>query len=324
MPAELIAVTSEVWPLSEVFSISRGAKREARVVVVTLARGPHQGRGEAVPYARYGESIEGTIALIQRLKTIPSREDLAHVMPPGAALNAVDCALFDLEAKESGTPAYKIAGVNVLRPVTTAFTISVAEPGVMAEKALEAAHLPLLKLKLSGEGDAARIAAVRKARPGARLIADANEAWTIELFPALMRAAANANVEVVEQPLPADQDHALKHLPRLVPVCADESVHTAADITRLAGLYDAVNIKLDKAGGLTGALKLQREARAAGLKIMAGSMVATSLATAPALILAQDADWVDLDGPLLLARDREHAITIENGVMAPPVPALWG
>lgn len=320
----LLSVTAESWPLRDVFAISRGQKTEARVVVVTLTRGKHVGRGEAVPYARYGESVDSATKLIQQLNTISTREDLARALKPGAALNALDCALWDLEAKESGSPAYKRAGLASLKPVTTAYTISLAPPDVMAAKARAAAHLPLLKLKLGGAGDAERIAAVRAARPDARLIADANEAWTTGLFPSLMRAAANANIEVIEQPLPADNDEALRSMPRLVPVCADESVHTAADIPRIASLYDAVNIKLDKAGGLTGAITLQKAARAAGLKIMVGSMVATSLAVAPAMIVAQNAEWVDLDGPLLLARDRDHAITIEYGVMAPPVPALWG
>ena len=324
MQAHLIMARTESWPLKDVFTISRGTKTEANVVVIALSSGLHTGHGEAVPYARYGETVAGTINQIQNAGPLTTREDLARRMKPGAALNAIDCALWDLEAKASSIRAAARAGRATLRPVTTAYTISLATPNVMASSARAASQLPLLKLKLGGAGDAERMKAVRAARPDARLIVDANEAWTVALFPSLMQAAFEARVEVIEQPLPENEDGALASLPRLVPLCADESVHTSSDIPRLKGLYDAVNIKLDKAGGLTGALSLQKAARTAGLKIMVGSMVSTSLAVAPAMIVAQDADWVDLDGPLLLARDRDHAITIENGVMSPPDPALWG
>ena len=245
-------------------------------------------------------------------------------MPAGAARNAIDCALWDFEAKTSGRRVHELAGLSAPAPVTTCFTISLGTPDEMAAKARAAAHRPLLKLKLGGSGDAERVAAVRAAVPQARLVADANEAWTIDQLPALMQACRRARIELVEQPLPAGQDDALATLERLVPLCADESVHTAADLPRLARLYDAVNIKLDKTGGLTEALAMSAAAQAAGLKIMMGCMVGTSLGMAPALLLAQRAAWVDLDGPLLLASDREHGLRYDGGTVFPPEAALWG
>jgi L-alanine-DL-glutamate epimerase-like enolase superfamily enzyme len=250
---------------------------------------------------------------------------LARALPPGAARNAVDCAFWDFEAKRTGVRASVLAGgPEDLKPVTTAYTLSLDTPDIMAAKAKSVSDLPLLKLKLGGAGDAERMRAVRHARPGARLIADANEAWTADMLPELMAVAAELGFEVIEQPLAEHDDEFLRSQRWPLPVCADESIRTAADIPRLKGLYDAVNIKLDKAGGLTGALDLHRQARTAGMKIMIGSMVATSLAVAPAFLLAQDADWVDLDGPLLLAHDRDNGIRIADGVMSPPTPALWG
>lgn len=319
-----ISATAETWPLAEAFTISRGSKTAATVVVATVRSGSHTGRGEAVPYARYGETVESALAAIRSLTRVPSREDLLSLLPAGAARNAVDCALYDLEAKCSGTPAAALCGAAGLAPVLTAYTLSLDTPEAMAAKAARVRHLPLLKLKLGGDGDAARMRAVRQARPDARIIVDANEAWTEALLEPLMRAAHEANVELIEQPLPAGADEALWSVPHLVPVCADESLHTRADLGSISGLYDAINIKLDKAGGLTEALSLKREAEARGFRIMIGSMVATSLAVAPAMILAQGAEWTDLDGPLLLAHDREHAIRIDNGMMSPPDPALWG
>jgi L-alanine-DL-glutamate epimerase-like enolase superfamily enzyme len=217
-----------------------------------------------------------------------------------------------------------LAGLASIAPLLTCYTLSLGTPGGMAAKAASVAHLPLLKLKLGGAGDAERMLAVRAARPDARLVADANEAWSAALAPELFAAAAEARVELIEQPFPADTDELLRSIQRTVAVCADESLHTRTDLPRLAGLYDAINIKLDKAGGLTEALALKRDAEKLGLKIMVGSMVATSLAAAPAMLVAQGAGWVDLDGPLLLARDREHAISIADGIMAPPARALWG
>jgi L-Ala-D/L-Glu epimerase len=314
----------ETWPIAGEFVVARGAKREATVVVARVSDGAVSGRGECVPYARYGETVESACAAIAALGSVSDRAELLRRMPAGAARNAVDCALWDYEAKRSGTSAATLAGLPAPRPVTTAYTISLARSEAMAAKAASVPSLPLLKLKLGGEGDAGRLRAVRRARPDARLIADANEAWTLEQLPELMAVAAETGIETVERPLPAGADTALAGIERKVPVCADESLHTRADLAGLAGRYDAVNIKLDKAGGLTEALALAAEARAAGLRIMVGCMVATSLAMAPALLLAQDADWVDLDGPLLLARDRQPGLTYEGALVHLAPPELWG
>jgi L-Ala-D/L-Glu epimerase len=319
------AVAVENWPLAEAFVIARGAKIEARVVVVTLSDGQCVGRGECVPYARYGETVEGVVSTIHAaLPSITNRVALQTALPAGAARNAIDCALWDIEAKRSGQRAHALAGLAELRPVETCFTLSLGTPASMAEKAKAVPHLKLLKLKLGGEGDGERMQAVRLARPDARLVADANESWTVPLIEPLLRAALAAGVELIEQPLPADHDGALADVTHWVPVCADESVHTTRDLKALRDRYDAVNIKLDKTGGLTEALAMANEARAADLKIMSGCMVATSLAMAPALILAQSADWVDLDGPLLLARDRENGLVFDAGMISPPGPLLWG
>ncbi len=315
----------ETWPIAGEFVISRGARREAAVVVAEVGEGTFVGRGECCPYARYGESVEGVAAAIAALASVHDRTELLQRLPAGAARNAVDCALWDWEAKASGTSVSRLAGLPAaLRPVTTAYTLSLGSAEAMAARAASVPSLPLLKLKLGGEGDAERLRAVRQARPDARLIADANEAWTAELLPGLMAAVAETGVEVVEQPLPAGADAALARIEHMVPVCADESLHTRADLAGLAGRYDAVNIKLDKAGGLTEALALAAAARAAGLRIMVGCMVATSLAMAPALLLAQDADWVDLDGPLLLACDRQPGLRYDGALVHPPLPELWG
>lgn len=319
-----ITATHESWPLKEAFTISRGSKTSAEVVCVSASDGAHTGRGEAVPYARYGETVEDALAALRTLGTITTNAELMARLPAGAARNALDCALWGLEAKRKGTSAAALAGLRAVEPILTAYTLSLDTPAAMAAKAAHVPELPLLKLKLGAAGDADRILAVRQARPRARLIADANEAWPIELAASLFEAAARAGVELIEQPFPADADAALRTMQRPVPVCADESLHTRKDLPRLAGLYDAVNIKLDKAGGLTEALALKREAEAAGFKIMVGSMVATSLAVAPAVLVAQGAHWVDLDGPLLLARDRVPALRIEDGIVFAPEPALWG
>jgi L-alanine-DL-glutamate epimerase-like enolase superfamily enzyme len=245
-------------------------------------------------------------------------------MPAGAARNALDCAFWDLEAKRSGRPAFQLAGLTAPRPLVTAFTISLGAPAAMAEAARAAAGRELLKVKLGGGGDPQRVAAVREAAPHAALIVDANEGWTEGNLAENLAACAAAGVTLVEQPLPADDDKPLSALARPIPVCADESVHDRASLAGLADRYDAVNIKLDKTGGLTEALSVATWAREVGLRLMVGSMVATSLAIAPALILAQDADWVDLDGPLLLARDRVPGLRYEGATIFPPEPALWG
>jgi L-Ala-D/L-Glu epimerase / N-acetyl-D-glutamate racemase len=320
-----IEASVETWPIAGEFVIARGAKREAVVVLAHASDGSAHGRGECVPYARYGETVESVIAAIRAHAGESDRASFLRAMPAGAARNAIDCALWDFEAKRSGISATALAGLALSRPLTTAYTISLADAATMARKAAEAARtFPLLKIKLGGEGDAERMRQIRGACPTVRLIADANEAWTPALLTELLSVAAETGLEVVEQPLPAGEDAALAQVPHAVPICADESLHTRADLPALAGRYDAVNIKLDKAGGLTEALALAREARAAGFKIMVGCMVSTSLAIAPAVLLAQGADWVDLDGPLLLARDRAPALRYEGALVYPPEAKLWG
>ena len=325
MPPLIIGASIERWPIAGSFVIARGAKREATVVVAEVGDGAVTGRGECVPYARYGETVEAVREAILALGGLTGRVELQQRMPAGAARNAVDCALWDYEAKLSGRGAFALAGLPSPAPCLTAYTISLADPKTMAAKAAAAAEtMPLLKIKLGGAGDADRMRAVRHACPQARLIADANEAWTADMLGGLMAIAAEAGFELIEQPLPAGADAMLATVPRLVPVCADESLRARADLAALGDRYDAVNIKLDKTGGLTEALVLATEARAAGFKIMVGCMVATSLAMAPAVLLAQGADWVDLDGPLLLARDREPALRYDRALVHPPTPQLWG
>jgi L-alanine-DL-glutamate epimerase-like enolase superfamily enzyme len=323
-----LKVAVESWPIAGGFTISRGAKHEAVVVVATIEDGTHRGCGECVPYPRYGESVESVVGSIEALAPQVAagldRERLGDALPSGAARNALDCALWDLEAKSKGVSVATLAGVGRLKPVETAFTISLASPEEMARKAREERGHPLLKLKLGGDGDEARLAAVRAAVPDARLIVDANEAWSESNLERMLEAATAARVELIEQPLPAGSDDVLEYYERRVPICADESVHDRESLAKIAKRYDAVNIKLDKTGGLTEGLATMAEARALGLKIMVGCMVATSLAMAPALILAQDAEWVDLDGPLLLARDRVPGLIYEAGEVFPPAPALWG
>ena len=321
-------VAVEKWPIAGRFAISRGSRTVAEVVVVSIRDGHHLGRGESVPYARYGETVDGTVMAIRSMAEAIAgglgRDGLRRAMPAGAARNAVDCALFDLEAKSSGRSAAAIAGLSPLRPLQTAYTLSLDAPEAMAAAARAAADRPLLKVKLGGSGDEARIAAVRRAAPNARLIIDANEAWAEADLEPTMAACAAAGVELIEQPLPAGSDAALSAIRRVVPVCADESLHTAADLPALRGRYDAVNIKLDKTGGVTEGLAVLAEARRLGFKVMAGCMVGTSLAMAPALLLAQSADFVDLDGPLLLARDRDPGLRYEGSIVHPPPRTLWG
>lgn len=324
-PPLVINARHEVWPLRSAFVISRGSKTAADVVVATVSDGTHTGRGEAVPYARYGETVEDVIAAIEAAK-FTDRIGLQRQLPPGAARNALDCALWELEAKQSRTTVAGMAGKGALRPLLTAFTLSLGTPEAMADAARAVANLPLLKLKLGGAGDPDRMRAVRQARPDVRLMVDANEAWTPDMLGVFLAAARETNIELIEQPLAAGADDALLDLPRPhdIIICADESVHTVADLPKLGFRYSAINIKLDKAGGLTAAYDLWRAACNQGFKTMVGSMVSTSLAVAPAFILAQDADWVDLDGPLLLAKDRVPGFTIQNGIMRPPEEGLWG
>ncbi len=323
----------ETWALTEQFVISRGAKTHAIVMVVEITDGRHTGRGEAVPYARYGETPDQQYALalatwqvLSHTTASPAelRLTLQSALKPCAARNALDCALWDYEAKASGRSVASLIGATPPRNVLTAYTLSLDTPEAMAAKAASVPHLPLLKLKLGGAGDDARLRAIRAARPDARLIGDANEAWTIDALPHLLAVSAETRLELIEQPLPAHLDAALIGVPRAITICADESLHTRADLAQIAQRYDAINIKLDKTGGLTEALALDRDARALGLKVMVGCMVATSLAMAPALLIASTAHYVDLDGPLLLAVDREPGLQMANGVITPAGSGLWG
>jgi L-alanine-DL-glutamate epimerase-like enolase superfamily enzyme len=323
-----LTVRAESWPIAGTFTISRGSKTAADVVVVEIREGAHVGRGECVPYPRYSETIAGATAAIEALRPQiergVDRPALQIALKAGAARNAVDCALWDLEAKIAGRPAWQLAGLAPPQPAITAYTLSLDSVENMAAAARAHADRPLLKLKLSGPGDLDRVRAVHENAPRARLIVDANESWTPEIYTALAPELAPLGVELIEQPLPAGADAPLAGLARPVPVCADESCHDAASLAHIASKYDAVNIKLDKTGGLTEALRLAAAAKIAGLGIMVGCMVATSLAMAPALLLATEARWIDLDGPLLLTRDREHGLVYKGSRVQPPVSALWG
>lgn len=318
----------ETFPIAGRFVISRGAKTEAAVVRVILRADGQSGHGECVPYGRYGETIDSVLRQIEDMRALVEggggREALRKAMPAGAARNAIDCALWDLEAKLSGTPAFTAAGILTPQPVVTAYTLSLGTPAEMGAAAQAASHRPLLKIKVGGEGDLERLAAVREGAPSAAIIVDANEGWTEQNLEANMAAAAALGVTLIEQPLPAGQDALLAHVAHPVTICADESVHQLKDLAALADRYDAINIKLDKSGGLTEALDMQKKAEELGLAVMAGCMVGTSLAMAPALILAQSARYVDLDGPLLLARDRDPGLSYEGSTVYPPLPALWG
>lgn len=324
----MLTVRSESWPIRGVFRISRGARTEARVVVVEITDGAHRGRGECVPYLRYGETVEGVMETIEEASAAITdgidRVALSELLPAGAARNAVDGALWDLEAKRTGRRAWQIANLPEPGPVTTAFTISLDEPEAMGAAARAEAHRPLLKLKLTGDRDAERIAAVRAAAPDTRIIADANEAWTPDVYADVAPRLAELGVAMVEQPFPATEDEVLRELERPVPIAADESCHTRRDLDRLVGLYDVVNVKLDKTGGLTEAIALVAEARERGFGIMVGCMIGTSLGIAPALLLGGSAEYLDLDAPLLLARDRSEGVRFEGSVLYPPEPELWG
>ena len=327
MPVRL-SVRIERWPIAGSFVISRGAKTEAIVVVAELQDGPCIGRGECVPLARYNQTVEGEAAAIESLAGALAkgldRNALQDALPAGPARNALDCAFWDLEAKRTGKPASTLAGLPPLRPVTTALTISLGTPESMAAAVQKVAHRKLLKIKLGGDGDPARIAAVRRAAPQSELIVDANEAWTEKNLAENLDACAKAGVTLVEQPLPAGKDDALATIARPIAVCADESIHDRSSLGSLAGKYDAINIKLDKSGGLTEALALAADAERAGLAIMVGCMVSTSLAMAPAIFVAQRARVVDLDGPLLLAKDRDGGMRYVDSDVYPPDAGFWG
>jgi L-Ala-D/L-Glu epimerase len=322
---------AESWPVAGAFTIARGSRTEARVVVATIEDEGRIGRGECVPYARYGETVEGVVAAIAAVTPAisdgASRATLLSLMPAGAARNAIDCALWDLEAERSGLRAWTLAGLPEPRPLTTAYTLSLGTPESMEMAARQAAHCPLLKVKLGGEGDPDRIAAVRGAAPQSRLIVDANEAWDEGNLAANIAACHAAGVVLIEQPLPAGKDGILGELGaarRGIAFCADESLHTIADLPGITSLYQAINIKLDKAGGLTAALELFLRAKKLGLMVMAGCMVGTSLAMAPAVLIAAQADFADLDGPLLLARDREPGLVYKDTEIQPFGADLWG
>jgi L-alanine-DL-glutamate epimerase-like enolase superfamily enzyme len=321
-------VTKRSWPLAQPFAISRGTKTTADVVVAELHDGDSQGRGECVPYPHYGENVDSVFAALEAMKGAVfsglNRESLQKALPPGAARNALDAAFWDIEAKRAFCSVADLAGLGTLKPVTTAYTLSLDTPERMGEAAAAQRQRSLLKLKLTGDGDIERVRAVRQSAPASRLIVDANEAWTARQFAELSPVLAELGVELIEQPLPAGDDDALAELPRPVPVCADESCHVTDDLDRLAGKYDAINIKLDKAGGLTEALALAKAGRERGFGIMVGCMIGTSLAMAPAILLAQQADIVDLDGPLLLAADRNQGLRYDASLVYPPEPKLWG
>lgn len=325
--AVTLTVRHDVFPVRGGFTISRGSRTQADVVVAELGAGTLRGRGECLPYPRYGESVEGVMQAIEALAAALaeglSRQVLQDALPPGAARNALDCAFWDLEAKRSGRRVWQLAGLPKPEPLLSAYTLSVDEPAAMARAAAETLR-PLLKLKLAGRGDLERVSAVHAAAPGSRIIVDANEGWSLEDYRTLTARLESLGVEMIEQPLPSGQDEALRGEVRPIKLCADESCHDQASLAALGGKYDMVNIKLDKAGGLTEALALREAAEAAGFEIMVGSMLASSLAVAPAVLLAQGAAIADLDGPLLLARDREPPIKFEGSVIHPPEPALWG
>lgn len=319
----------ETWPVAGSFVIARGAKTHVDVVVVEIVEGDHVGRGEATAIYYHGENAEGVVvqaeAMAGRIADGATRESLLREMPRGAARNAIDAALWDLEAKRTGQPAWGLAGLPAPRPLQSAFTISLGEPAKMEADARAAAPVyPLLKLKLAGEGDIARVAAVRRGAPGARLIVDANEGWTGRDVVAEAEALLPYGVELIEQPVKAGEDHLLDGLASPIPLCADESCQDRADLGRCRGRYAAINIKLDKAGGLTEALMLAAEAQSMGLELMVGCMLSTSLGIAPAMLVAQQARWVDIDGPLLLAADRDHPVRFERGIASPASPQLWG
>lgn len=326
--ARAINFDVERFPITGSFTISRGSKTYAEVVTARITDGGGMGWAECVPYPRYGETIESVCDAISQIHSDivngAGRDDIMKLMAPGAARNAVDCALWDLESKLSGQRAHILACRLPPRPLPTAITISLASPNEMAAQARANSSRPILKVKVGTEDDSARMHAVAGAAPLSRIILDANEGWSEENLQRHLLAAAECKVQLIEQPLPAGKDSLLGKIPHPVPICADESVHTAADLDQLHGLYDAVNIKLDKAGGLTAALELRNAARKRGFGIMVGCMVGTSLAMAPAVLLAQEADFVDLDGPLLLARDRHPGLTYAGTLVSPPDAGLWG
>ncbi|WP_299620534.1 N-acetyl-D-Glu racemase DgcA [uncultured Tateyamaria sp.] len=319
-----IEVTRDVFKLAQVFTISRGSRTEAQVLTVTVSDGLHRGWGECVPYARYGETLDSVTDQISALPADVTRAALYDLLPAGAGRNAVDCALWDLEAKRAGVRAWDLAGLSAPGPEVTAYTLSLDAPEAMRAQAAEHAFRPLLKIKLGTPDDMPRLEAVRAGAPKSRIIIDANEGWSADVYADLAPHLVRLGVDLVEQPLPAGEDDALIGMDRPVPVCADESCHDRASLPQLAGKYDVVNIKLDKTGGLTEALALRQAALAEGYGIMVGCMVGSSLAMAPATLVAQGAGVVDLDGPLLLAEDRKTPLLFDDDGVHPPSEELWG
>lgn len=319
-----ITVTPDIFRLAEVFTISRGSRTEAKVLTVRITDGGHQGWGECVPYARYGETLDSVTAQIEGISLPLTRAALQGALPAGAARNAVDCALWDLEAKRAGKRVWQLAGRAAPGPEVTAFTLSLDTPENMRAAAARHAHRPLLKIKLGTPDDMPRLEAVRAGAPAARIIVDANEGWSTDVYADLAPHLIRLGVELVEQPLPAGADDMLAEIARPLPVCADEACHDRASLPHLKGKYDIINIKLDKTGGLTEALALRDAARIEGYGVMVGCMVGSSLAMAPATLVAQGADVTDLDGPLLLAEDRAHPLEFDSAGVHPPAAALWG
>jgi L-alanine-DL-glutamate epimerase-like enolase superfamily enzyme len=323
-----LTVTRRAWALARPFATAHGIKTTVDVVVAEISDGDSRGRGEGVPLQRYGESIDSVVAAVDAMKGAVfsglNRETLQRALPPGAARNALDCAFWDIDAKRAYRGVAELAGLAAMTPVETVFTLALDTPEKMAELAAANRARPLLKLKLGGVGDVERVRAVRHAVPASRLIVDANESWNESQLGEFMPALIDCRVELIEQPLPADADGALARLKHPIPLCADESCRTLADLDRLDGKYEAINIKLDKAGGLTEALALASEAKRRGFRIMVGGMIGTSLGVAPALLVAQQAEIVDLDGPLLLASDRFPGLRYDGSTIHPPDPNFWG
>lgn len=319
-----LTVTPDVFKLARVFTISRGSRSEAKVLTVRVTDGNHTGWGECVPYARYDETLESVRREVEGLPGEFTRAGLYDLLPAGAARNAVDCALWDLEAKQSGKRVWELAGLPAPKPEITAYTLSLDTPDAMRAQAAQNAHRPLLKIKLGTPDDMPRLEAVRAGAPKSRIIIDANEGWSAAVYADLAPHLVRLGVRLVEQPLPAGEDEALIGMARPVPVCADESCHDRASLPALRGKYDVVNIKLDKTGGLTEALALRDAALAEGFQVMVGCMVGSSLAMAPATLVAQGAMVTDLDGPLLLAEDRADAMYYDDAGVHPPSAALWG
>jgi L-Ala-D/L-Glu epimerase len=320
----MITATAEAFPLAQTFTISRGSKTEAQVLTISIRRGGQVGWGECVPYARYGESLDSVRAQIEALPEGITRPQLKDALPPGAARNAVDCALWDLEAKQAGKRVWQLAGLEAPGPVVSAFTLSLAPPEEMLLAAAANAHRPILKIKLGTPDDMPRVEAVRKGAQWSTIIVDANEGWTPEIYTDLAPHLIRLGVALVEQPFPADADDMLAEIARPLPVCADESCHDRLSLLGLMGKYDFVNLKLDKTGGLTEALAARAAAQKMKLGVMVGCMVGSSLAIAPAVLLAQGAAWTDLDGPLLLSEDRAHPLVYDAEGVHPPDANLWG